>query len=152
MKKNKLGAFTLLELLVVIAIMAILISLGVASFSNAQRKSRDSRRREDIKAVQNGLEQYYADHDGGYPKGAGGAMITLPTMITTAGTDYFPAGAPVDPKNVSPYQYGGRSNGDKYCVCAQLETAGAGNANAAATGTSCAYGGTKNFFCVSNLQ
>jgi len=147
MKKNKLGAFTLLELLVVIAIMAILISLGVASFSNAQRKSRDSRRREDIKAVQNGLEQYYADHDGSYP---GTTLTSLAAIISAAGTAYFPAGAPVDPKGGS-YSYTARSNGNTYCICAQLETAGSGNANAAADYT-CTYNGTKNFFCVSNLQ
>lgn len=152
MKKNKLGAFTLLELLVVIAIMAILISLGVASFSNAQRKSRDSRRREDIKAVQNGLEQYYADHDGSYPKGAG--TITLPTMITTAGSDYFPAGEPVDPKNADTYVYSGRSDGNKYCVCAKLETTGVGNSIRSATSVNCGYtgAGSKDWFCVSNLQ
>lgn len=146
MKKNKLGAFTLLELLVVIAIMAILISLGVASFSNAQRKSRDSRRREDIKAVQNGLEQYYADHNGSYPTGT-----TMSGVITNATTAYFPAGAPVDPKNVNPHQYTATSNSSSYCVCARLETDGVGNANAP-TSSSCNYGGTKNFFCVSNLQ
>ena len=147
MKKNKLGAFTLLELLVVIAIMAILISLGVASFSNAQRKSRDSRRREDIKAVQNGLEQYYAQNDANYPTGT-----TMNTVISAAGTEYFPVGEPVDPKGGS-YDYTARSDGNTYCICAQLETAGAGNANAAAiSGYTCTYNGTKNYFCVSNLQ
>lgn len=144
MKKNKLGAFTLLELLVVIAIMAILISLGVASFSNAQRKSRDSRRREDIKSVQNGLEQYYADNNGSYP-----AETSLAAIISAAGMEYFPAGAPVDPKNASPHQYSAESTTSTYCICARLETDGAGNANTAA----CVYTGTpKNFFCVSNLQ
>jgi len=145
MKKNKRAAFTLLELLVVIAIIGILISLGVASFSNAQRKARDSRRREDLKAVQNGLEQYYADHDGTYPVGT-----TMSGVVGSAGagTDYFPTGAPVDPKITNP-DYDIVSTADGFCVCATLETMGVGNAS----DTVCTYATTNNdYFCVSNLQ
>jgi prepilin-type N-terminal cleavage/methylation domain-containing protein len=141
MKKNKRAAFTLLELLVVIAIIGILISLGVASFSNAQRKARDSRRREDLKAVQNGLEQYYADHDGAYPVGTG-----MSTVITSAGSDYFPAGAPDDPKLDQDYWMD--ADADAYCACALLESAGTGNAS----NTACAYTTGGDYFCVSNLQ
>lgn len=148
MKHNKLKAFTLLELLVVIAIIGILISLGVASFGNAQRKSRDSRRREDMKAVQNGLEQYYADHGGVYPGGAAG-LTTLSSIISAAGISYFPAGAPTDPKITQ--SYGIRSSANGFCACAFLETPGAGNATAMPTSISCTFG-TGNYFCVSNLQ
>jgi len=144
MKHNKLKAFTLLELLVVIAIIGILISLGVASFGNAQRKSRDSRRREDMKAVQNGLEQYYADHGGVYPTGS-----TMAAVINAAGTSYFPAGAPTDPKITQSYSIQSDANG--FCACASLETPGAGNATALPSSTSCSFG-TGNYFCVSNLQ
>jgi len=149
MKTNKRKAFTLLELLVVIAMIGILISLGVASFSNAQRKARDSRRREDIKAVQNGLEQYYADHNGSYPV----VSVNFGTVINNAGTAYFPAGAPVDPKNVSPNVYSINATLTAYCVCALLETTGTGNASAlpGALGT-CTYSAGGNYFCVSNLQ
>lgn len=147
MQKKQQKAFTLLELLVVIAIIGILISLGVASFSNAQRKARDSRRREDIKSMQNGLEQFYANNNGSYPVG-----VTVSAIVDAAGTTYFPAGAPVDPKNVSPYTYSAGSAASAYCICARLETSGSGNADAAKTPTTCSYGGTNNFFCVSNLQ
>lgn len=144
MKQNKLKAFTLLELLVVIAIIGILISLGVASFSNAQRKARDSRRREDMKAVQNGLEQYYANNGGVYPVGT-----TMSVVIGTAGSSYFPAGAPTDPKITQ--SYGIRSNASGFCACASLETPGVGNATAMPSSTSCNFG-SGNYFCVSNLQ
>jgi len=142
MKKDKRAAFTLLELLVVIAIIGILISLGVASFSNAQRKARDSRRREDMKAIQNGLEQYYADHNGSYPVGA-----NMSAVIPAAGTSYFPAGTPIDPKSTQSYT--ATSTASNYCICAQLETTTTGNAS----NITCSYSGTpKNYFCVSNLQ
>ncbi|HOC07788.1 MAG TPA: type II secretion system protein, partial [Candidatus Woesebacteria bacterium] len=133
MKHNKLKAFTLLELLVVIAIIGILISLGVASFGNAQRKSRDSRRREDMKAVQNGLEQYYADHGGVYPSNGGLKITDFNTAITVAGTQYFPAGAPTDPKITQSYSIQSDANG--FCACASLETPGAGNATALPSST-----------------
>lgn len=145
MKKNQRKAFTLLELLVVIAIIGILISLGVASFSNAQKKARDSRRREDVKAVQNGLEQYYAQNNGSYPTGSSVSLIT-----SNAGTTYFPAGGPVDPKNSGSYVYTiTGSTTSYYCICALLETTTTGNAS----DTTCSYSGApKNYFCVSNLQ
>jgi len=54
--------FTLLELLIVIAIIGILISIGVVSYGAAQKKSRDSRRMSDLKAVQAAFEQYSADN------------------------------------------------------------------------------------------
>lgn len=146
MNRNKRAAFTLLELLVVIAIIGILISLGVASFSNAQRKARDSRRREDLKAVQNGLEQYYADHNGSYPGGASG-VLGMSNVVHAAGADYFPAGAPIDPKSTQSYM--ASSDADGFCACATLETPGVGNAS----DTACTYATVDNdYFCVSNLQ
>jgi len=38
-------AFTLLEILVVIGIIAILVGLGSVSFSTAQKKARDTKKR-----------------------------------------------------------------------------------------------------------
>jgi prepilin-type N-terminal cleavage/methylation domain-containing protein len=152
MKKNIQKAFTLLELLVVIAIIGILISLGVASFSNAQIKARDSRRREDMKAIQNGLEQYYADHDGTYPNNGGAVITNFNTVINTyAGSDYFPVGAPTDPKASNP-AYAIASSPDSFCVCAYLETASAGNAaNQPGANPSCNFG-SGQWFCVGNQQ
>jgi prepilin-type N-terminal cleavage/methylation domain-containing protein len=144
MKKKQKQAFTLLELLVVIAMIGILISLGVASFSNAQRKARDSRRREDMKAVQNGLEQYYADNDGSYP--TGNLMTTIVDNANLLGGNYFPAGAPVDPKATLGYE--ANSDGTIYCLCAELESPGTGNSSDDA----CSYTTNGNYFCVSNLQ
>src|SRR3990167_5250220 len=73
---NKLqkNGFTLMELLVVISIIAILISIGLTSFSTAQKKARDSKRKSDIKEVQNALEQYYSVCGSLYPTGVDGSF------------------------------------------------------------------------------
>jgi len=59
---TKKQGFTLIELLVVIAIIGILTAAGLASFSNAQAKGRDARRKEDLKAIQTALQLYYNDN------------------------------------------------------------------------------------------
>lgn len=59
--------FTLLEMLVVIGIISILISLGIASYSTAQKKARDAKRKGDIRAILNAVEQYYSICNYAYP-------------------------------------------------------------------------------------
>jgi len=54
--------FTLVELLVTIAIIGILTSVGLGTFTSAQRKSRDARRKNDLAAIAKALEVYYNDH------------------------------------------------------------------------------------------
>ncbi len=127
--------FTLIELLVVVAIIGVLVSVGVVSYSSVQKKSRDSRRREDMKAVQAGWEQYYMDNDATYPPS--GCAIS---------TTYLPEGLPQDPKDSSPYVYTKTCTTSTYCFCARME-AGTGNA----TNTTCSYG-SGTYYCVSNLQ
>ena len=60
MKHRLSRGFTLLEVLVVVAIIGILISIGTAAYTSAQKKSRDSRRQGDLRSIQNAFEQYYA--------------------------------------------------------------------------------------------
>lgn len=64
MKKN---GFTLLEMLIVISIIAILVGMGTVSYSTAQKKARDAKRKADLHAMQNALEQCYAVGDSEYP-------------------------------------------------------------------------------------
>lgn len=140
--KNRAG-FTLLELLVVISIIGILIAIGSAAFSTAQKKGRDARRRGDIKALQDGFEQYYSGNDGSY-------AASCATM--TGNTDYFPAGPLVDPKGASydstNYNTVGGCSTTGYCVCATLET---GGGNGSPNGTSCTFSGDTHY-CLTNLQ
>ncbi len=140
MSKFKKG-FTLLELLVVIAIIAVLISMATVSYSSAQRKSRDSKRKNDLKAVQAALEQYNADNSGSYIVGC------------TPGATYLPGGMPTDPKSGAAYTasaFGGScAVTTSYCVCAALE--GETNPTTGCDGTSPPAGYTGGF-CVRNLQ
>lgn len=136
--KKSLG-FTLLELLVVISIIGILVAVGTTSYSTAQKKSRDARRRGDMKAVQSAFEQYYA-REGAYDT----------DCATMADAETLPAGLPSDPKPTEAYVFNCSTNPNfDYCACGQLENE-AGNSD----DTDCTYdkSGDESYYCVSNLQ
>lgn len=112
--------FTLIELLVVIAIIGILTSVGLGTFTSAQKKSRDARRKNDLTTIAKALEVYYNDHnrypavDSGQIKGCN--TDTDPTEIvcdwgaifqhadTTPDTVYLIA-LPDDPSTGQDYYY-----------------------------------------------
>ena len=48
---RKTFGFTLIELIVVISIIGILVTIGTATYTTAQQKSRDVRRKQDLAAV-----------------------------------------------------------------------------------------------------
>jgi prepilin-type N-terminal cleavage/methylation domain-containing protein len=139
--------FTLLELLVVISIIGILLAVGAVAFTTAQKKGRDSRRRADMKALQNAFEQYYAKT---------GHYNTCKIM---GGVDYLSGGysTVTDPKTNLPYTDvsctvdSNTSAATKYCVCAHLENSNSGNAINSGSGGDCSFG-TGDYFCVRNLQ
>ena len=75
LKFLKHRGFSLIELLVVIAIIAMLVTAGTVSWRNAQIKSRDAKRKTDLKTVQEALERYYTYY-GEYPRSTtAGEMI-----------------------------------------------------------------------------
>ena len=103
--------FSLIELLVVIALIGILTAIATASYTTMQKKSRDSRRISDMKAIQQGLEQSFSDTFV-YPTGDG-CLI---------GSEYLPNGYPTDPKTKVSYSDTMTCpDGNNYCVCATLE-------------------------------
>lgn len=59
-------AFTLIELLVVISVIAVLTTMGVANFSSAIKKSRDSVRKSELAEISQALMMFRADW-GSYP-------------------------------------------------------------------------------------
>lgn len=65
MNKSKSG-FTIIELLVVIIVIGILATISVISYSSAQSRARDARRKTDITTISKAMELYYSDH-GQYP-------------------------------------------------------------------------------------
>lgn len=120
--KNKINtfqiAFTLIEMLVVLGIIALVITIASISYSTAQRKSRDSRRKSDLKAVQSAFEQYYSVCGFQYPAVVGGFVPTI--GCASPATVFLPT-APVDPKNGTPYPLP-TSSTSEYQVCVTLES------------------------------
>jgi prepilin-type N-terminal cleavage/methylation domain-containing protein len=107
MKKS----FTLLEMLIVLGIIALLLSVLTVSFSTTQKKSRDAKRKGDIKALQTGLEQYYATCSFAYPTGA----LSVSTPLACGGTPIISI-MPTDPKSGSGYTYT-PSGSSSFSIC-----------------------------------
>ena len=59
-------AFTLIELIIVVAIIAILASIAIPNFLEAQVRSKVSRAKADLRTIRTGLESYRVDFNG-YP-------------------------------------------------------------------------------------
>ncbi len=110
--------FSLLELLVVISIIGILIAMGSVSYTTAQKKGRDSRRKGDMKAIQNAMEECYAVNDGAYPV----IDLTSSTSIS-CGSETPMSSIPSDPKG-GDCEYTGTSTADGYTFYADLEETG----------------------------
>lgn len=142
MHKQQRG-FTLIELLVVATIIIVISAIGLVSFTNTGRSARDSKRRADLETVRQALVLYRSE-EGSYPVGQFDAVVSL-----LATEDYISNPTPVDPKNEAPYRYELRSDATGFCLCAQLESPGSGNATSNATSTSCTFG-SGNFYCVEN--
>ena len=105
-RRKAIHGFTLIELLVVIVIIGILASFAVASFTSAQAKGRDSRRKADLDALKKALELYRTDTQGAtYYPGTIGALTSgsvkyikaVPTDPRTTTQAYLYSGAPGTP-------------------------------------------------------
>lgn len=101
MNKIKKG-FTLIELLVVIGILAILLAITLIAINPAKQFSQanNTKRRSDVNAVLNAINQYMADYKGTVPAGIGSSAA----IISTGGADLcallvplYIAALPVDP-------------------------------------------------------
>ena len=142
--------FTMIELLVVIAIIGILVAVGVASFGTAQKGTRDSRRKQDIKTIQTAMEQYFGEGNI-YPL----ADANIETSVYFQSAKY-----PLDPKNTGTSKYTVKldaTNGSGYCACALLEKTGTGNADGVpASFDACPIVSTSSasldYYCVKNIQ
>ena len=85
--KNSKG-FTLLEMLVVIGIISVLVSMGFASYSTAQKKARDAKRQSDLKSFKSALVQCYSVNNYAYPTITGGGTTSIAeNCLAAAGPD-----------------------------------------------------------------
>ena len=144
------SGFTLVELMVTISIMAVLATVGVVVYANAQGHARDGKRRADLREIQKALEQHYTSSgDNSYPDATTGIYGTSPINSTT----YFNKGStPKDPSGTD-YSYVAPSDPcKKFIICADLEK-DTGNRSAAATLCTDAVEDTgTGFYCLGSLQ
>lgn len=126
--------FTLIELMVTIVIMGALITGGLGAFTSSQVKSRDGRRKGDIRQVAVALETYYSDK-GRYPAddGLGNLMGCAASGVqkctwgsefsntTTIPSTIYMIALPKDPAASQYYYYLSVNNGKSYRLYARIE-------------------------------
>jgi len=130
---RKSKGFSLIELLVVITIIGILIAAGTVSYTKAQQKGRDAKRKSDLKAIQQALDQYFSQN-GKYPTGSTGSIqcnvgtegtLTWGTSAFTCNSITFLQLLPKDPTSqTSSAGYYYTSTGtppNSYVLSAELE-------------------------------
>lgn len=123
---SKQKGFSLIELLVVISIISVLTTVGIISFTGAQRSARDVQRKNDLRVVQYALAEYYQDNRSSYPNSANFAALV---SLLKSGTKPYLDTTPSDPKFTTPgYQYESIGNGTGYTLkaCLEVETDPAG--------------------------
>lgn len=118
----KRRGFTLTEILITVTIISILTSIGLTTYTNASKKSRDARRQADIQAVRSALELYRADNPAtGYPTGV--AYSGLSGSLVPG----YLSELPVDPTNSGSYVYAYSSSlNTTYTLSADMEVSTAG--------------------------
>jgi len=143
--------FTLLELLVTISIMGILLAVGSVSFTTAQKKGRDARRQTDVTAIQKSLEECFAV-DTEYPQAE---AVVSGSPLECVGGVVTMSMVPEDPKPGFSYSYSVDDYpATSYCICAQLEIEGVGNAAELRSDGVCPAPAAEdnNYFCVASQQ
>jgi general secretion pathway protein G len=118
--------FTLIEILVAATIIAVLVSIGLVSYSSVNRRSRDAKRKSDLEQVRSALEMYRADM--GYYSDAGTGNWTNVSDLAVDIVDTYMPFLPSDPADNVVYRYlatnpsGTPTQYYGYCVSALLES------------------------------
>ena len=143
--------FTLIELLIVVALIGILSVTVAFNMIGSLSRGRDSRRVQDMVAIGKAVEQCYSV-DGTYPGTVSfgtGSNITCSGNITLNNVPQDPQGSGL---YVYSYNVDNLTTPTIFCLCAYLENTGTGNADNGGVSGVCAWGVSKNYFCVSNQQ
>src|SRR5262245_53987487 len=59
--KRTARGFTLIEVLIVVTLIVVLASIGMPTYQNSVRRSREAVLREDLFRMRDAIDQYYAD-------------------------------------------------------------------------------------------
>ena len=110
MNKKKQG-FTMIELLVVATIIAVLTAIGVVSFSRANIRARDGKRKADLEQLRSALELYRSDM-GQYP------AVDSAHLVSTLAAGNLTSTNVSDPKSTDPYTYCASTTSAGACVTA----------------------------------
>lgn len=152
-KRRKKG-FTLIELMVTITVIGILATVGMVTYSNAQKSARDARRKDDFKQIATALE-LYQQANGHFPLGnhryawyGGGPGMWSSSRDAApwiAGlTSTYISQLPVDPLNSLSYNYtyttGGSDCASPQSYILEVEMENTNDSNAGLTFTDCAGG------------
>lgn len=106
--------FTLIELLVSISILAILSVAGFSTYNQSQIVARDTRRKQDLRSIANGLELYYQTNKA-YPSSGNVWISSSDAGWSTLGSNLAPTYIntfPTDPKRNDGQPY--HSDNDHY--------------------------------------
>lgn len=110
----KTRGFTLIEILVTIAIMGVLTTAGIASYTASQKRARDAKRKVDLRAIQNALEQYYSICGFQYPASFGASIACASPNVV------FMQTVPNDPRTGVRYScsvMGSSCTSTSYSIC-----------------------------------
>ena len=108
MKLSRKRGFTMLELLLAISIAGIIATIGISTFPGILERSRDGRRKSDLKIVASALEQFHSDQNY-YPSNSTGSAVNFSSpssnpWITDLSSSYIRS-LPKDPRNNATYFY-----------------------------------------------
>lgn len=133
-------SFTLIELLVVIAVLAGLMAMLLPNYMEVRKKSRDARRKSDLKSIQKALELYKLNQTTPvYPP-----SLTVCATLSSGGVDYMKVIPPdaLSQCSASPvgYYYTPSPDFSTYTLCACLENANDPDRSACTGAPACASG------------
>jgi general secretion pathway protein G len=86
--------FSLIEILVVVTIIGLLASVGIVTYTQFIKSSRDAARKGDLENIRGALELYRSQNNK-YP----------PTLATLIGTPKYMNSLPIDPIAAQSYRY-----------------------------------------------
>ncbi len=123
--------FTLIELMVVMVILGILTSIGALAYRTSQEKSRDIRRKSDVRQIASALEAYYNDK-GKYPNdsfdgkiyGCGSndaSVCNWNQQFMDKNSTVYMQRLPNDPNSSRTYYYDVGAQNNSYQLYARLE-------------------------------